>query len=123
MIGFKDLLLDNKSAPIELLSFFDIALCMIQGSEVVQIDGDFAVFRTEGPLKNSQSLNVELFGLVALSLCIENCGKSRLIRGDFGMVLTKCPLPESNRSAREDLATGIFSAGMFQAAQIVINRG
>lgn len=122
MIGAKALFFDGEGAPVQPLGVLVSALRLIDGREVVEVDGDLVVLGTVDTLKDPKRAAVEPPGLLVLALAVENRGERGNIRCDIGMVWTQRPPTNPYRQARERFPTGVVARCVLQASQVVKNR-
>src|SRR5262249_28344096 len=78
-------LLQRQGALVESLGLRSLPLRVVQGSEVVQVDGDLVVIRTVGALEDCQRPAVERLRLVILALAVQERRQGGYVRGHGGM--------------------------------------
>ena len=101
MLRSQQFLLDGERAAVQCLRFRQLALCLFERGQIVQVDGDFIMLRAVCARENLQRASVQRFGFVILLLSIKQRGQRGQIGGGVYVIGAERVFPNFDRPARE----------------------
>lgn len=93
-----------------------------EGAEVLAGHGDFVISRSVDALEDSQRTPIEPFGLIVPAAAGEDCRQRRAIGCRQWMARAERALADGDGAAGEGFTSGKPSAGVLEAAEVVIER-
>src|SRR4030095_6547062 len=123
MLRTEQFFFECEGTLIERFRLCTLPLRLLEGSQVIQVDGALVMLRTVAVLEDLERASINWLGFAVSALPIQNRGQ----RGEIGcrvdVIRPKSPFTNFHRAACERFSTRIVTGGVFQSPKVVINGG